>query len=183
MRSRGRAASASSCSSTPIRSGRPTPPPTPRCACSPPIRWRPSASHAAAMSIKVIEPDDARCVCWMRSRGDGIEAAACRAPGCGQVRQASALQAWRNYSARDARTKAEISRRAAESFLAAAGSIAVLMRFLSGEPDAPSDPAVGERLSGLVRESRLMVRIAITLRRDSRVRGLEYYTGPVFEAD
>ena len=37
-RSRARAASASSCSSTPIRSARPLSRPTPRCACSPPTR-------------------------------------------------------------------------------------------------------------------------------------------------
>ncbi len=46
-RSRGRAASASSCSSTPIRSGPRASPPTPRCACSPPTRWKRSASSAA----------------------------------------------------------------------------------------------------------------------------------------
>ena len=48
-RSRAPAASASSCSSTPTRWARRPWPPTPRCACWRPTRWKRSAFRAAAM--------------------------------------------------------------------------------------------------------------------------------------
>ena len=47
-----RAASANSPSSTPIRSAPRRSPPTPNCACSPPTRWRRSASRAANTSSR-----------------------------------------------------------------------------------------------------------------------------------